>query len=190
MADSGSTAAAVLGGDPSVTGALSTDISPYLWKDETIREKPKNTEDYLNAISPSGTLSALSGIGAANASEDALKAQLKASDEALQTLLGDLAPFKELGTSQIPSIAALSGNRGAQDAFMANNPVFDLQRNRANELLTDNRSVGGLSFGAQEALNTRFEGQRGKLNRSAIKQTIAIVEYRAGKCCSSWSWWC
>lgn len=136
-----------------------------------------STEDFLNTISPSGTLSGISGVGAAAAAEAATAAQVAASEEALQTLISDLAPFKELGTSQIDSIQALSTDPAAQQAFLQNNQALNLQRGVASNLLSGNRAVGDLSAGTQEALENRFLGIGGDLIDQQLNRQLPLLNF-------------
>ena len=133
-----------------------------------------STEDFLNILSPSGTASALTGVGAASAAEEAASAQEAASLQAFQTLLSDLEPFKDLGTATIPRIQELTA-LDANEQFLTN-PLLQFTSGFAEDALRGNKAVGFLDSTAR-GLEERRLGMTPNLVDEQLNRMIPLLNF-------------
>lgn len=141
--------------------------------------EPETVGDVMNLISPSGALSSLTGVGAAEAAASGQAAQEEFARRALGTLISDLAPFKALGTSQIGSALSLATDPAAQREQMLNNPSLELQRGLASSLLLDNPAAAGRvgTIGGQDALRQSFLNMQDTLTDQQLNRQIPLLQF-------------
>lgn len=134
-------------------------------------DEPKTREEFLNTLSPSGTLSGLLGIAGEDARREAEAAQLGFQAEALNTLLRDLEPFRQAGLSQLDSATALATSPAGQMDFLQNNPLFNMLRGGAENI------VGGIIPGkdVSSGLEASFLAQGNNLIDQQLNRQIPLL---------------
>lgn len=165
------------------SGELNNDFEKAMADSATVQrhvdlfgmDDPQTTEDLLNAISPSGTLAALFGVAGQDARAEAAQAQLDLNAKALNTLLSDLAPYRQAGASLIPAATGLATSPEAQQAFLEEGGANQLLRGIARNSMMP--ALGGKAFSdeLQTALDSSFMRQGGDLLDQQLNRMLPTL---------------